>query len=1164
MQIKGSVLLVLGASIQWAFAAPWDVRVQERDSSVALSSTITSTSSSISSSAKESQESNDSFTSASTITHSQSTSLAMTTSTSNTAMLTSTASASSISATATSISATDSAFNSTVLPGELPLQPEITPAFAVAGIILIATGILYTFIGFKNRWLHISLSAGYLVSIAITVLILFVMNLPVSNAVEGAYLVAIVLPGLIIGGCSLVFTEVTEGLGCLLGGFCFSMWLLVMKVGGLITSTAGKSILIAAISVATFSLSFSHHTRTYGLVACISFAGSTAIVLGIDCFSRAGLKEFWAYIWNLNQNLFPLGATTYPVTKGIRVEIAAIFVIFLAGLVSQSKVHKMIQDHRAQRLEERQAIERAIEEEEMNVGRRIEDQNTEEKERWEKIYGEKLKSGDESTHDSVVGDLEDSKRGHSNTITSIMELDGTEIEISGKSLPTRPSATGLVMSSGKGHDGAVTVRVARDAAPEVERIEDKTTTPSRQSSQKSSRSQPSANPTGDKAVVINNESTHLASLPSLRPTSKAPPPRMTVAPEVVPLPFKIPEGEMEDDRSSIATSPDEELAANGETLKRTPSGGSALSNKISTRSKRESQRYSEEQGIRTEDLVTPYADEADRASSIAATVDDLSDDEDREVGSIRSSVISQDTPIPDVEFPAQDDQNNEQSPELVTVKATTEPQETAPEQLPSSPMDSTTEDTDHKVSSGTSDVRKSLELRPESGITVATDILNTPRNELSSNETMQQQDSLTTCGDPVPNTSNSTVGESLEDADNGTESKLKTESSIASAPDTKATKITKEQLPAQFSKVVMSYRTNEWAKHLSHADSPELEELEISESISEDPKSESAVPVDVEALQQTAHNALPPPAVRSSSQQSISPGLVRSSSTQSNITPFATIPEDSHIHGHDTPTRNSSQQQIGGSEVHRTLRNASNPNFPEPIVESPGEEIPSFQQHFSQSISPAFGNSNTLMEKRDTMIRNRSSYFPKRNVSTHSMPILEPNPHSPSRFPSGSHSQMGNEVGPIQSPLRSYHVNKSAPILAEYDDIPLSKRRELIRQSTSQPLAALNTNFNSHQPKRSSEIQTPLVREQQLAMWRNSIANDLQVQKKRVMDTVENRRSVLWQERKSEEMRKDGERRAKELREERWEGRIRTGGGEMEELHRKMMSRMQDEARKVL
>ncbi|KAF7901579.1 uncharacterized protein EAF01_006878 [Botrytis porri] len=1153
MQIKGSVLLVLGASIQWVFAAPWNVRVQERDNSVALSSKITSTSSSISSSAKEPQESNDSFTSASTITHSQSTSLTSTTSTSNTAMLTSTASASSISATATSISATDSAFNSTISSGELPLQPEITPAFAIAGIILIATGIIYTFIGIKNRWLHISLSVGYLVSIAITVLILFVMNLPVSNAVEGAYLVAIVLPGLIIGGCSLIFTEVTEGLGCLLGGFCFSMWLLVMKAGGLITSTAGKSILIAAISIAAFSLSFSHHTRTYGLVACISFAGSTAIVLGIDCFSRAGLKEFWAYIWNLNQNLFPLGATTYPVTKGIRVEIAAIFVIFLAGLVSQSKVHKMIQDHRAQKLEERQEIARVLEEEEMSVGRRVEDQNIAEKERWEKVYGEKVKSGDESTHDSVAGDLEDSKRRHSSTITSIMELDGTEVEISEKYLPTRSNVTGLVTFSGKGHDGAVTVRVARDATPDSERTEDKVVIPSRQSSQKSGRSQLSANITEGKAVVVDNESTHLANLPSLRPTSKAPPPPMTVAPEVVPLPFKIPEDEMQDNQSSIASIPDEELAVNGTTLKRTSSG-----------SKRDSQRYSEEQGISTDDSTTPYADETDRASSIAATVDDLSDDEDRDIESIRSSVISQGTPLPDVDFPAQGDQNEEQGPELVTVKVTTESEETASGHIPLSPMDSTTEDADNKVASGTSDVQQSSELRPESGITVATNILNTPRNEISPNESMPQQDSLTTCGDPVPNTSNSTVGESLEDADNGTESKLKTESSMTSAPDTKTTKITKDQLPAKFSKVVMSYRTNEWAKHLSHADSPELEELDISESTSEDLESESAVPVDVEALQQTAHNALPPPAIRSSSQQSISPGLIRSSSTQSNMTPFATIPEGSTIHGQDSSTRNSSQQPLGGYEVQRSFRNASNPSIPEQIVESPGEEIQSSQQHFSQSMSPAFGNSNTLMKKRDTMLRNRSSYFPTRNFSTHSMPILEPNPQSPSRFQSASHSQMGSETGSIHSPLRSYHVNKSTPILPEHDDIPLSQRRELIRRSTTQPLAAPNTNLNSHQPKRTSAIQTPLVREQQLAMWRNSIANDLQVQKKREMDTVDNRRSVLWQERRTVEMRKEGERRARELREERWEGKIRTAGGEMEELHRKMMSRMQDEARKVL
>jgi hypothetical protein len=39
------------------------------------------------------------------------------------------------------------------------------------------------------------------------------------------------------------------------------------------------------------------YTRPYALMASTAFAGSTAAVLGIDCFSRAGLKEFWLYTW---------------------------------------------------------------------------------------------------------------------------------------------------------------------------------------------------------------------------------------------------------------------------------------------------------------------------------------------------------------------------------------------------------------------------------------------------------------------------------------------------------------------------------------------------------------------------------------------------------------------------------------------------------------------------------------------------------------------------------------------------------------------------------------------------------------------------------------------------------------------------------------------------
>lgn len=95
----------------------------------------------------------------------------------------------------------------------------------------------------------------------------------------------------------MIFTDVTEGLGCLLGGYCLAMWFLVLTPGGLIKSTAGKAIFIACFTLGAFGFYVSHWTRAYGLIGAVSFAGATVIVLGIDCFSRAGLKEFWLYIW---------------------------------------------------------------------------------------------------------------------------------------------------------------------------------------------------------------------------------------------------------------------------------------------------------------------------------------------------------------------------------------------------------------------------------------------------------------------------------------------------------------------------------------------------------------------------------------------------------------------------------------------------------------------------------------------------------------------------------------------------------------------------------------------------------------------------------------------------------------------------------------------------
>lgn len=187
--------------------------------------------------------------------------------------------------------------NNTSKGDPLPLTPKLTPGIGIAGVVLLVSGMTYCVVGIRSKWVYISGSAAYLGSLAVVVLICYLMNPPVKPAVQGAYFVAAFFTGLVMGVLALIFKEITQGLGCLLGGFCLAMWFLVLKPDGLIGSQVGKAILIGVMSLAAFALSFSHYTRDYGLLACTSFAGATITVLGIDCFAKGGLKEFWLWLW---------------------------------------------------------------------------------------------------------------------------------------------------------------------------------------------------------------------------------------------------------------------------------------------------------------------------------------------------------------------------------------------------------------------------------------------------------------------------------------------------------------------------------------------------------------------------------------------------------------------------------------------------------------------------------------------------------------------------------------------------------------------------------------------------------------------------------------------------------------------------------------------------
>ncbi|VUC33548.1 unnamed protein product [Clonostachys rosea] len=350
--------------------------------------------------------------------------------------------------------------NVTIPAGELPLAPVLTPGWGVAGAFMLIAGGAYTLVGIRNRTVHAFLSVAFSTALGIAVLIIYVMNPPISNALQGGYVAAAILSGGALGVGSIFFKDLTEGLGCALGGFCVSMWLLTLVPGGLLTSVASKAAFIASFTVVGGAFYLSHYTRDWALISMISFAGGTIVVLGIDCFSRAGLKEFWAYVWGLNKNLFPLGADTYPVTKGIRVQSAAIIIIFFVGVVSQIKLWRVVREKRVQRAEERAKQQRDLEAEEANVGRQIEEATARDRRAWEREYGN-AETGNSSLSDNVSEKR--LREGDNCSIKPVSEVQVYEMTEMAESDRSRHQAEPLE----KDVDGKVTVRVAADDTPDA-------------------------------------------------------------------------------------------------------------------------------------------------------------------------------------------------------------------------------------------------------------------------------------------------------------------------------------------------------------------------------------------------------------------------------------------------------------------------------------------------------------------------------------------------------------------------------------------------------------------------------------------------------------------------------------------------------------------------
>lgn len=988
--------------------------------------------------------------------------------------------------------------------------------------------------GIKNQWIHTFFSTAYVVSLGVAVLIVYVMSVPIDNALQGGYVAAVILSGCAMGTASVFFRELTEGLGCALGGFCVSMWLLCLVPGGLLREVAAKAIFISCFTVVGFAFYFSRYTRDWALIVMISFGGATAVVLGVDCFSRAGLKEFWAYVWQLNKNLFPLGADTYPVTKGVRVETAAIIIVFLVGIVSQIKLWRIVREKREQRAAERAEGQRNLEQEEADVGRQVEEFNTRDRQEWERVYGNG--EGGSSSGSGASGDCGSEKKlGDSYPRQSEVEV----IEMTNMSDSDR-GHNGADPLTEKDEDGKVTVRVAADDVPE------------------------GADESNDEAEEKTSSVPHSESKKRASSSEKKRRSQTTVSepPEVVPLPFTVPEEEdakSQGDRSSVATFADDEGKVEERRYsfaKRLSQGSTRLLRNLSLRSGHTRNSPSMNQGESSEELVISKAEREDDESSVAATFDGQSLD-----GSNRYSMPHAEAG-PDIQISAK----------LSESDAKPDDDHSAPNNL------------DEEGN------QQAENLQP-----ISTDI--TPAGSALQNGTGRSE-----AGTPTTSADRSRV----DNAEVSLRSPSKKPKSVSSGASSRVS-LTKDRLPRPMSRVALSYRTNEWAKHLSYADAPEPDELHVVEAPkpakTEKKTKEEPVPVNVEELQQGIEDGVPPAAITRSdsrvSNASASRGLPRRDSRIASSPNLLVTTSVAPAEGGQSlsPTAQHANVDMARSSSGMALRRtsstfepiaeehdaANNPatipeeqDYSRPLSSSPSILVPGQPNRASIAGVVSYSSPQTLLGQREAALRSRS----QGNLFSQSS-----DPHVMMTSPPSDTSSLSN-----------YPMYASA-LGADPDDIPLSQRKSMMRQnslmsvlSNQQPIRhsasamtlAESTNFDSHQPMRDSSVPPTMVREAKLAQFRNSVATDLRAgspmitpsgretpfastnillggRDNEVQRNINMQRNMLMGQKEAEAQRKEIHRREKEWADRAFDEKMRNG--ELMNAHREAMKRMQKGAK---
>lgn len=757
-------------------------------------------------------------------------------------------------------------------------------------------------------------------------------------------------------------------------------------------------------------------------------------------------KQSLTFDLGLNADLFPLNTYTYPITRNIRVELAIIIIVTVFGVIFQLRLWKVIKERRAREESARQEAERAKEEAEAENGRRIEEKNLRERAEWEQVYGNGSEAAKEpSLSETAVAD--DSRRSSDAYGSSVREK-GNSIEMTEMASPDPHSAR---VSDSANHLEAVEEVVAETVADGTDGHATEGHKPSQHQGEQA-----------DQEIA--------------RPTTPAP----------------------KDLRIETNINPDN-----------SSEHGAVLGSEIGTpRSKRFSSRslmnrMSWRSGHTMKPLPHNQSEEAlidaDATSSVAGMVDDL-----QSVTSDRPSLaeleVAADTtpasesgeklPPHDVTFetvPKSDERKaldastasvvtavrDIDAPEIGTQQKSVQG-DVIPREIDQSGVLEQTATAEATSGTGKSDAMEDQQpspVVPEPAEAKPEQQAESVKNEETKPEgTIAQSKSAT-----------ETREEAEKDTAIHSDEAVPAQTLVVQPKPAKKPKLdvsTLQNIPEQTSRVVNSFRTREWAKHLANADAPDFEPIQFESEEQEDPTAseETAAPVDMHGLLQTPNNAQPPPAVMSPA--STSPEQIYYQSQTSLVSPdisqLKTRKSMQNLTSARSPplSRNVSSGSSNPQEHHEmaAMRNsASTPyltvttaNLPEEVAESPRWSGPA-----------------PLLAVRENMMKNRMS-------ST----SLRYDPWGPRSQSRQSLADPTRVVSPTMPILEAEEAVEISPHIE--DDIPLSKRRALLqRQTMRSPSGASSQSLEQYRSPISPASVDPSRSEAMMSAWRQSVREDL-------------------------------------------------------------------------